>query len=305
MKKILFTCLVTFEALILLQLLGCQLTQKQARPNNIVRVNFEAGDYDLVITNAIQYRLSKPNGINNEENQYLLARAYYETNNFYSAYDEFQKYLGKYPKGQYRANSLDYIKKIYESKKSTETKTDKDIKLEAEKLVLEQKIAQEPGNIELMMELAEAEWQLGKYDDAVQTYIKVIEADPEMKRDSIIQTRLEFRPDGTVIGTVDGISYTSEKGAAKLEFNDLHDYTSKDPAAYHVTGFIKNNGDKTATNVKVVVELYDISSNITDTKTVEIGKLIPQEERSFSVKFKNPGKTVHNVRSYECKAVYR
>jgi tetratricopeptide (TPR) repeat protein len=305
LNKITKTCCVLFGLLVLLQLTGCQWAHKQTRSNNIVREHFEARDYDLVITNAIQYRLSKPKGTNAEENQYLLSRAYYETNNFYSAYSEFQKYLEKYPNGRYKNKASKYLNEIYTLKARSAVKTEKEKELEQKIVNLKQKITKEADNVELNMELAEAFWQLGEYDDAVQTYARVIEIDPAMRRDALIQARLEFRPDGTVIGKALGTSYTSEKGAAKLEFNDLHDYKSRDPATYHVTGRIKNNGDITATNVQVSVELFDISSKIIDTKTEKIGKLIPQEERSFSIRFKNPGRSVENVRRYECKAIYR
>jgi tetratricopeptide (TPR) repeat protein len=305
LNKITKTCCVLFGLLVLLQLTGCQWAHKQTRSNNIVREHFEARDYDLVITNAIQYRLSKPKRTNAEENQYLLSRAYYETNNFYSAYSEFQKYLEKYPNGRYKNNTIEYLNEIYTQKAKSVSKTEKEKDLEQKIVNLKQEIAKDTENVELSMELAEAFWQLGEYDSAVQTYARVIELDPAMRRDALIQARLEFRPDGTVIGKAAGTSYTSEKGAAKLEFRDMNSYISRDPSAYHVTGRIKNNGDITATNVQVSVELFDIGSKIIDSKTEKIGKLIPQEERTFSIRFKNPGSSVENVRRYEYKAIYR
>jgi len=181
--------------------------------------------------------------------------------------------------------------------------------MDAQVADLSAKVAADPKNERLQLELANTLWKRGDYDSAAKIYMKVVTEHPEHAEDGELKDRIERLPTGGFI-----VLTPSEVQRREVErqpmsvintaaFRTGKDLITREDLFYVVTGQVVNRGASVLYGVQVVITIYGFGNMVYDTNTVNFSRLSPGEIRAFSVRFSN-FVNIDDIYRYECRATF-
>jgi len=268
----------------------------------------EAGEYSLVIPRLQQIISKYPGDPKSIEARYLIGRSYYAVGAYNDALHYLNEYIELAPDGSHAANARDFIAQLTEGKKDA-APGEVDVKI-AE---LKAKIAAEPENMALQLELANLYWENGRYKDAGPVYAELLQRWPLLADDLAVKRRIDKTADGQITVLTPAEVERRHKEAEPLLIYNTSGFKSGRfegwPATgnqryYNVTGQAVNQSQNQINGVSIIVTLYGAGYMIYDTKTVNIGSLRPGESRAFSVQF-SQFENIDNITRYECVGTFR
>ncbi len=250
----------------------------------------ESGDQTRAIPRLVHVISKYPNSDVGAEAHYWLGVAFYKSQSYRDAIDMFKTYQELRPNGRYAAQSKAYTDQLveeYEKKFMTAEA------LEAQVQEVAGKLRNEPGNLDLQMQLADLLWKRGDYQKAGEIYDAIAKANPNYPGMTIIAERVEYLTNGEYVlltpverqrryikerplEVVNTTSFQINRGLITRE----HQY-------YVVTGQVINRGESVLYGVQVVVTIFGFGNVVWDTNTVSFGRMNPGESRAFSVRFTN------------------
>ncbi len=250
----------------------------------------ESGDQTRAIPRLVHVISKYPNSDVGAEAHYWLGVAFYKSQSYRDAIDMFKTYQELRPNGRYAAQSKAYTDQLveeYEKKFMTAEA------LEAQVQEVAGKLRNEPGNLDLQMQLADLLCKRGDYQKAGEIYDAIAKANPNYPGMTIIAERVEYLTNGEYVlltpverqrryikerplEVVNTTSFQSNRGLITRE----HQY-------YVVTGQVINRGESVLYGVQVVVTIFGFGNVVWDTNTVSFGRMNPGESRAFSVRFTN------------------
>ena len=265
------------------------------------RAMIEAREYSGVVPRLLLTMSKYPRTQAALDARYWLGVTYYNVQSYRDAIGMFEEYLEYAPEGQYAQGSREYIAQL-----TTEydEKFPSGAELDGRVSDLAAALQESPGNVDAQLELADALWRRGSYDDAGRIYAAVLRNHADRRGDPLIRSRFEY------IGNGDYILLTpSEIQRRQIEdrplqianvnsFRSGEDLFTRQPRYYVVTGQARNLSESVLYGVQVFVTIYGFGNVVFDTSTVNIGRLNPGEARAFSVRFSNFD-NIENVRRHE------
>ncbi len=150
----------------------------------------------------------------------------------------------------------------------------------------QKKLDANPSDCEALWEMANARWDLAEYDEAAKFYVDAIACNESFVLRPEAQSRLRYYPDhvGTVMDghTPYGVVVTQTYKYPKLIYGQGGETFNR----YEViTGKVKNTTARRARGVQVAITAYDFFNKVLDTQVVNLGDLLPLQERSFTATF--------------------
>ncbi len=250
----------------------------------------ETDDAAVAIPRLVHVISKYPGSPAAAEAHYWLGVAYYKMQGYRDAINMFRAYQELAPEGRYAAESEAYIAKVSDVyAKIYDTPDELNQRIDD----VTARLAQDPNNGELRLELADLLWRRGDYVKAAEIYAGLVAEQPNFGADATLASRIEFLPNGTyVILTPEEV----QRRAIEAEplrvvnttaFKSGRDLLTRERKFYVVTGQVRNRSDSILYGVQVIVTLYGFGNVVYDTNTVNIGRMNPDEVRAFTVRFSN------------------
>lgn len=272
-----------------------------------LRKKVETSANSTVIPELLQTISKYPGTEAGVEARFFLGRAYQQIGSYPDAVNLYQEYIRLAPSGPYAGEAQRYVADLqaeYEARyPSPET-------IEAQLLRAQEAAQADPDNVTKRLALADLLWQRSSYGKAGEVYAGVVERWPQYLQDAVVQSRMQFMPDGTYVVLSPGEVQRRQIEAQPLECINLNSFQSgrdtftHKPLYYAVTGQVVNRSGSTLYGVEVIVTIYGFGNVVYDTTTVVFPRLGPKEIRAFSVRFSN-FENIENVYRYECVANFQ
>lgn len=265
------------------------------------RAMIEAQEYSGVVPRLLLTMTKYPGTQASVDARYWLGVTYYNVHSYRDAINMFEEYLETAPDGPHAQASQEFIAQLY---------TEYDQKFPSSEM-LNQRVQElsavlqaSPGDVDAKLELADALWRRGSYDDAGRIYASVLRDHPAHREDPLIRSRFEYMGNGDYILLTPSEIQRRQTEAKPLQianvnaFRSGEDLFTRRPLYYVVTGQARNLSESVLYGVQVHVTIYGFGNVVYDTSTVNIGRLNPGETRAFSVRFSNFD-NIENVRRHE------
>ncbi len=224
------------------------------------------------------------------EAHYILGLTYYEIEGYRDAIEEMNRYLAAAPAGPHAEESRALVERL---SKENRRRFPTSQELDAEIVLLREKIAADPSSDTLQRSLADRLWLRGRYEEAAQMYLDVAARDEAFKRDPVFTRRIDLRPDGShVLLTPEEIvrREINRQPVSVINltsFRSGRDRRTQVPRNFVVTGQAINRSQSKLSGVEIDITIYGFGAQVYDTKRFRIGDMYPGETRAFSVRFSN------------------
>jgi len=272
-----------------------------------VKQRIDKGEYSIVIPQLLHIISKYPDTTAAIDARYFLGVTYHQIKSYREAIDMFKEYLRVAPEGTYAEQSAAYAAQLveeYEKKYWTADKLNRQI------AALSGKLESAPTDFTLRWDLADLLWKRGDYEEAGRLYVQLITQDPAYVNDNTIKSRIERLPSGeySVITPAEVLRREIERRPLAITnvtaFKSGEDLFTREARFYVVTGRAINRSDSILYGVQVIVTIYGFGNVVYDTYTVNLGRLNPEEIRSFSVRFSN-FPSIHNIYRYEAVGTFQ
>jgi len=155
------------------------------------RRDFQNQNYKIAI---LKYDNLAANHPNPKLRQFFLmqkGRALYLTRCYHDAEETFRQYITEYPNGIYEAEAKAYLTKIEALRAEKEREHILQVKqIRGDVKQLRHLLKLDPYNAQLHYNLANKLWDLGRYNQAAEQYLKAGEIDAALKESELINNRL-------------------------------------------------------------------------------------------------------------------
>lgn len=267
-------------------------------------------DWQTAIIYLDDYIFRHPNGDRIQQAMFERGECYYRIKDYYSAARAWVAYVNRYPDGlfvedvYYRFQVLMQVKRVRDLKVA-EIRENAEARVAAARERLDANASDCWANFEV----ANALWELARYDEAAEHYVNAIYCDEAVAQRPEVSSRIVWKggdwranvpgaPPREGVVVIETYKYPSiNYGTTGSESFDRYEV---------ITGRVKNLSPRRAYGVEVVVTTYDFFDHILDSKTVRIGDLEPFQELPFSLRFQTPqaGFQDHTVRTYKTTVKY-
>ena len=218
--------------------------------------------------------------------------AFYSAACYHEARDIFASYLAAYPRGNWKSDISDYIRKIdvlMSQASPAEAKKLQEAKAKANLDILGKLQAEHPTDWHVLEAIGDAQWKLGNYDEAIDAYYKAQRIASAYEERDLNNGKLILDAEGKPVPVNPEILEEMEIERHPVRAYGLHAYTSRnrinmlggDVQFYNLSGSIRNQGKKLLRNVELEIVFRDMSGNALDVDIVRIGSLGPGEVRTF------------------------
>ncbi|MFC1601594.1 FxLYD domain-containing protein [Candidatus Sumerlaeota bacterium] len=218
-----------------------------------------------------------------------------------------------YPAGRYRQEADDQLERIRAIRANRENSTDA-VRNGVQDDVAQLRAALEkhPYDDKLYLRLGNALWQLERYEQAAQAYVKGQQINAALKEYDWLQKRLMVDEQGNVRPVTPVMQRQIERERNPIVIFDLNEYyarltTDQDASRlthYNVIGKARNQSSRRLRGVVVEVSFYNPARKLLDVQQAAIGDLPPGAVRVFRVKSDNYD-NIYNILKYECRAYER
>ena len=221
---------------------------------------------------------------------YLLGKAYYELDDYRSALEHLSRYLDTDPTGKHAKESRTLMNRLAEEYRQ---RFPSDDTLDSEIDLLRERWEAEPGSIALGGKLADRLWLRGRYPEAADVYLTLLQGSPEFARDAAFSQRIDVQPDGGHVLLTPAEITRREVERRPVTVINLSSYRSgrdrrtQQQQHFMVTGQALNRSDGVLRGVEIDITVYGFGNRIYDTRSQRIGDMRPGETRAFSVRFAN------------------
>lgn len=270
------------------------------------RRSIEAGDTTVVVPRLLHVISNNPGSAAALDARYWLAVTYEKISSYRDAMDMLNEYLRIAPDGRYAGDARERLTRL-QSEYKARFVTEEEIN--AQVADLSAKVAADPNNDRLQLELANTLWKRGDYDNAAKIYMKVVAEHPEHAEDKELKDRIERLPTGGFIVLTPGEVQRREVERQPLvvintaAFRTGKDLITREDLYYVVTGQVVNRGSSVLYGVQVVTTIYGFGNMVYDTNTVNFARLSPGEIRAFSVRFSN-FVNIDDIHRYDCTVMF-
>ena len=280
-----------------------------AQELDTARRRIDAGDYSTVLP-KLQVVISRyPETRAAIDARYFTGVTFYRISGLSEALRYFNEYLALAPEGEYAEASTGYVRLINEELTKRFVPAEESAKRIA---AAQAAITAEPDVLAHQLELADAYWTGGQYEEAGQVYSDVLAKWPNLADDATIRDRVRRESDGRIVVLSPGkvLDEVAQENPLVI-FNTASFRSGRDTLMarsfrdiyYHVSGQVLNRGNRALQGVQVNVTIYGFGNLVYETQTVHIGTLQPQQARPFSVRF-SEFDVIDNVARYECTGSY-
>ncbi len=274
--------------------------------------DFKAQRYEMAV--AAYMRLFRDHPWHWKKKKYLMqqGRALYLMRAYINAKVALDRYEAIYPDSTFSNEAMAYLRKISAIRASQlAIEEDQIAAVRGDVEQLKALIAQRPDVARLHFELGNAYWRLEEYDAAAQEYLIATELNAALRENELITKRLIIDADGNIVPMdPDREAYFARQRQPLVIF-DTHEYRMTRKRLFdvgirsylNVTGMVRNQSERTVTNVSVEVRFKDMRGDVVDVGTYEIGAMGPGEVRAFMVQG-DSGEYGYRFLTYECSAHY-
>ncbi|MGC8739621.1 MAG: FxLYD domain-containing protein [Candidatus Hydrogenedens sp.] len=240
---------------------------------------------------------------------YFLGVVYQELGSPQNALSYYIKYLQLAPQGVYAEHSRKQIGTLIGSPINHIEKVDT---IENQIRMLEQKLQQEPQNIDIMLQLANWYWINQNFSKAGNLYKSIISLDSNYWSHPVISSRLEKGANGEIVVLTPEEALKREAEKNPIVFFNVTSFRSGRSLGwssdfkhhiYNVSGQVRNRSSRTLRNVTVQLTIYGFSGVVYDTQTITLGNLSSGQIKPFSAQFVNFD-NIENVDHYDYMAYY-
>ncbi len=262
------------------------------------------GDYVTAIPRLIHMMETDPDTPATREARYWLGMAYYHTNSYRDSITLLEEYLRAEPESKFRSEAQSFLDELYKEYEERYLSRE-ELDVAVAKAV--SAVEADPQSTQARLQLANALWKRGDYDEAGNVYAALIAEQPEIYKNTTISERIELLPNNEyIVLTPSEIERRSREQrpivvADLSSFRSGRDVLSSQYRHYVVTGQLQNRGDSTLYGVRAHVTIYGFANLVYDTQTITFGRLNVGESRAFSVRFSNFD-NIENIVRYECVA---
>lgn len=273
------------------------------------RRRIEAGDYSTVLPKLQHVITRYPDTRAAVDARYYMGVAFYRISGYADALRHFNEYLAMAPQGEHAEASTEYVRLLHDEMARRHVAPEDAAARIAE---AKAKIAAEPAVLAHYLELADAHWLAGEYQEAGAVYEGVLLRWPDLASDATIRDRIRREADGrfTVLSPGEVLRQTAQEDPLVIintatfrsgretllarSYRDIY---------YHVSGQALNRGQEPLFGVQVTVTIYGFGNLVYETQTLNIGTLQPGQARPFSVRF-SEFDVIDNITRYDCIGTY-
>lgn len=240
---------------------------------------------------------------------YFLGIVYQELGSPQNALNYYIKYLQLSPQGVYAEHSRKQIGTLIGSPINQIEKVDT---IENQIHTLEQKLQQEPKNVDIMLQLANWYWINQNFSKAGDLYKSIISLDPNYWSHPVISSRLEKGVNNEIIVVTPEEALKREAEKNPIIFFNVTSFRSGRSLGwssdfkhhiYNVSGQVRNRSSRTLRNVTIQLTIYGFSGIVYDTRTISLGNLSSGQIKPFSAQFVNFD-NIENIDHYDYTAYY-
>ncbi|MCJ7795771.1 MAG: FxLYD domain-containing protein, partial [Thermoleophilia bacterium] len=297
---------------------GCSVFTRVELADDIWLANRRYNQKRYMVARAMYARLIEeyPDGRTRQKLMLKMGRCSFneDIRSLHDARMTYMEYLDAYPEGHYAKDARDNLLAIdfaqAERQRMVEIRQGKVAKRIEE---IQEAIKKDPentnlyGNADLHLQLGNALWNLGSYDEACKAYLKSCQIDPTFKENDLVKRRVVFDEKGLAIALTPNRRQAIAREMYPLVVFDTYDYTSRmtrslynaGQAYFNVTGFVRNQSAREIKGVVVEVRFYDPGRKLLDSVNVHVGNMRPGTVRPFRARatsFDN----LYNISRYEC-----
>lgn len=266
-----------------------------------------AGDHALVIPRLTALSGQYAGTPAGAEAWFLLGEAYREIDGPENAVRCYRAYLEIEPRGPFAGAAHGHLAALEASAREGAGR-----RAELEARVEKLGGVETPEALSANLDLADACWRAGDFEEAAEVYVRILKAWPALHDDATLRFRMEFRPDGTYTVLTPEEVARREAAALPLTLFNIQSFRSggyrserfgREDEYYNVTGQATNRGQRPVWDAVVTITIYGMGGQVYDTQTVQLGRLKPGEVRAFSARFRHFD-NIENVHRHECTVSY-
>jgi len=275
--------------------------------------DFEEKKYHSAITKYEYLSINHPDLKKRQTFLMKKGLSLYLLRSYHEAEKAFRDYIALYPDGVFRAESEAYLTKI----EALRSEKERNYVLQREQMkgdvqLLTQMIERDPYNAPVHYDLANKLWELGKYNEAAQHYLKAGEIDAALKESDLLKNRLMINASGEVVPITPERQKDMDREKNPIVVFDVNSYYQRGKPDYlgasksyqTVAGKVRNQSKNTLHQVSVTVNFYNIQHDLLDTQSYYVGTMGPREVRAFLVKGQNYD-NLYNMDHFECVSSYQ
>jgi len=277
------------------------------------RDDFQKQNYDSAVNKYHFLSLHHPDPEKRQFFQMQKGLSLYILRSYHDSQKAFESYLRQYPEGKYVDEARSYLTKI----ESIRSERERNYTLKMEQIrgdveLLHKMIDQDPYNARVHYDLANKLWELGKYNEAAQHYLRAGEIDAALKENELLRNRLMIDDEGKVVPITPRRQRAMDRERNPLVIFDINtykqrikpDYLGASKAFQTVTGKVRNQSKNVLRSVLVSVNFYNVHYELLDTQNYYIGTMGPNEVRAFLVKGQNYD-NLYNIDDVEFNTTYQ
>ena len=270
--------------------------------------DFEEKRYHSAITKFEYLSIHHPDPQKRQTFLMKKGQSLYLLRSYHEAEKAFRDYTALYPDGVYQAESEAYLTKI----EALRSEKERNYVLQREQIkgdvqLLNQMLERDPYNALVHYDLANKLWELGKYNEATQHYLKAGEIDSALKETELLTNRLMIDGSGNAVPITPELQKEMDREKNPLVTFDVNSYYQRGKPDYlgasksflTVAGKVRNQSKNTLQRVSVSVNFFNIQHDLLDTQTYYVGTMGPQEVRAFLVKGQNYD-NLYNMDHFVC-----
>jgi len=270
--------------------------------------DFEEKKYHSAITKFEYLSINHPDPQKRQAFLMKKGLSLYLLRSYHEAEKAFRDYIALYPNGMYKAESEAYLTKI----EALRSEKERNYVLQREQMkgdvqLLTQMLERDPYNAQVHYDLANKLWELGKYNEAAQHYLKAGEIDAALKETELLKNRLMINGKGDTVPITPELQKELDREKNPVVIFDVHSYYQRGKRDYlgasksyqTVAGKVRNQSKNTIQKISISVNFYNLQHDILDTQSYYVGTMGPQEVRAFLVKGQNYD-NLYNMDHFEC-----
>ncbi len=239
---------------------------------------------------------------------YQLGLCHYLMGEYRDAFLAMNKVVNDHPS----FSSLDKAKQVI-AKCQVRLKEEKDAISERQQTIQQQlaqyqKFADEnPDNPEYHFNLGDLYWQSGEFNQAIRSYQRAAELDPDYLRTNSVRQRVRVTQDGRYVLRDPMLDIQRQDQVMRVDARLDRVYRDNwlgEYQAVRISGFVENEGLRDVTNAQVEISIYDFYDTVQGSKVVHLGFVPAGGKRAFSAMFDEFSGESIDIKKYTTQVFY-
>ncbi|HUT23379.1 MAG TPA: FxLYD domain-containing protein [Sumerlaeia bacterium] len=253
-----------------------------------------------------------PEGEKRERIYVQIGRCFYndQVQSLHDAQAAYSGYLERYPQGVFRQEVTDELTRIRMVRANREEEVRRKYdQAEGDVEKIQAALNEQPYDAELHLRMGHALWELERYDEALQHYLKSQEINAALKEYDLLKKRMMVDEDGKIVPLTPDAARQIEREQKPLIIFGVNEYKSRigrgvlgaREVYYNVQGMVRNQSSRLLRNVAIEVVFLNPAREQLDVQRSYVGDLPPGAVRAFGVQARRYD-DIYNIAGYECRA---